>query len=466
MATSEPRQVLQWEIHKKLLQLNASQLYQLAATLDNEDDAELSKLSEPGLFYHISDYIKSEKLQDLEDAGMSRLLHLQDTVNEMTATNPSAHSRSSSPTDIPVPPMHTTGNEDTDSHTPPTHHVSVNTGGLKTHIDQVVRITDVTALLPRREFKIQGGQISDSGSEISYTHIGKQIDEAIENGITESEIVRAVLRVTKGGLFKEYLTNKDHFTVIELKKVLRTHIRDKSSRELLQELSNTKQQDRETPQQFVYRIMALRERVLLAAEQNDIDFSYDKKLVQGVFLHTLYQGLSEKNNNIRHDLKPYLAIPQVSDETILEQITRLTSEEAERAKRFLSSTKGRPVTVSAAQHPGDAMISSPAQPSIVSEVRANAVAITELSAQVSALTKNLEKCIPYKPDRSNVPPMVASTVQSQRTSRNGKCQECQQNGYDSCSHCFRCGQSGHRAVGCLNRSGSGNGRRSWERDGL
>lgn len=230
MATSEPRQVLQWEIHKKLLQLNASQLYQLAATLDNEDDAELSKLSEPGLFYHISDYIKSEKLQDLEDAGMSRLLHLQDTVNEMTATNPSAHSRSSSPTDIPVPPMHTTGNEDTDSHTPPTHHVSVNTGGLKTHIDQVVRITDVTALLPRREFKIQGGQISDSGSEISYTHIGKQIDEAIENGITESEIVRAVLRVTKGGLFKEYLTNKDHFTVIELKKVLRTHIRDKSSR--------------------------------------------------------------------------------------------------------------------------------------------------------------------------------------------------------------------------------------------
>ena len=72
--------------------------------------------------------------------------------------------------------------------------------------------------------------------------------------------------------------------------------------------------------------MALRERVLLAAEQNDIDFSYDKKLVQGVFLHTLYQGLSEKNNNIRHDLKPYLAIPQVSDETILEQITRLTSE--------------------------------------------------------------------------------------------------------------------------------------------
>lgn len=170
---------------------------------------------------------------------------------------------------------------------------------------------------------------------------------------------------------------------------------------------------------------------MLAAEQNDIDFSYDKKLVQGVFLHTLYQGLSEKNNNIRHDLKPYLAIPQVSDETILEQITRLTSEEAERAKRFLSSTKGRPVTVSAAQHPGDTMISSPAQQSIVSEVRANAVAITELSAQVSALTKNLEKCIPYKPDRSNFPPIVpivASTVQSQRTSRNGKCQECQQKG--------------------------------------
>ena len=111
--------------------------------------------------------------------------------------------------------------------------------------------------------------------------------------------------------------------------------------------------------------MALRERVLLAAEQNDLDFSYDKKLVQGVFLHTLYQGLSEKNESIRHGLKPYRATPQVRDETIVEQITRLTSEEAERAKRFLSSTKYRPVTVSAAQHPADAPIGSPAEPTIV-----------------------------------------------------------------------------------------------------
>lgn len=33
--------------------------------------------------------------------------------------------------------------------------------------DQVVRLTEVASLSTRREFKIHGGQLSDSGSEIS-----------------------------------------------------------------------------------------------------------------------------------------------------------------------------------------------------------------------------------------------------------------------------------------------------------
>lgn len=246
MTSSEPRQVLLWEIHKKLLQLNATQLYQLAASLENEDGGELSKLSKPELFYYISDYMKSKKLQSLEDAGMSRLLHLQDMVNEMTIVGIAPeHSRSSSPVTIPVLSTHTTHKENI-STLPINSNDSLNVSGSKMHTDQVVRISDMAAFLSRREFKIQGGQISDSGSEISYTHICKQIDEAIDTGVSESEIVRAVLRVTKGGLFKDYLTNKDDLTVAELKRVLRTHIRDKSSRELVQELSNTKQLEKET----------------------------------------------------------------------------------------------------------------------------------------------------------------------------------------------------------------------------
>ena len=65
--------------------------------------------------------------------------------------------------------------------------------------DQVVRLTDVVSLLPRREFKIHGGQLSDSGSEISYNSICKQIDEGLKEGFSESKVIRTVIKVTKRG---------------------------------------------------------------------------------------------------------------------------------------------------------------------------------------------------------------------------------------------------------------------------
>ncbi|XP_025757014.1 uncharacterized protein LOC109195871 isoform X1 [Oreochromis niloticus] len=210
--------------------------------------------------------------------------------------------------------------------------------------DQVLSLSDVAALFPRREFKLHGGQISDLGSDISYSSLCKQIDEGLQEGFTECEIIRTVLKIMKPGTLKEMLTNKDDLTVDGLKKLLRSHIRDKNSAELFQELSNAKQQDKESAQQFLYRIIGLKQRVLFESRQPGADFNYDKKLVQGTFLHTLYQGFNEKNNYVRQDLKPFLNDLQVSDDFLLEQITKSTSEEAERLRRLGTASKTRPVT--------------------------------------------------------------------------------------------------------------------------
>jgi len=67
-----------------------------------------------------------------------------------------------------------------------------------------------------------------------------------------------VLKMIKPGNFKDMLTNKDDLTVAELKRFLKSHMRERSSTELFQELSSAKQQDKE------------------------------------VFFHRLYQGLNEK----------------------------------------------------------------------------------------------------------------------------------------------------------------------------
>lgn len=90
--------------------------------------------------------------------------------------------------------------------------------------------------------------------------------------------------------------------------------------------------------------MGLKQRVLFESQQPGAEFSYDKKLVQGTFLHTLYQGFNEKNNHIRHNLKHLLTDLQISDDFLLDQITKSTSDEAERLKRLGSVAKTRRVT--------------------------------------------------------------------------------------------------------------------------
>lgn len=446
--------------------LSVSQLHALAITLHEGEVPDVSETTELELFDYIITYVKSEKLRGLEDEGMSCLLHLQDQIKEL--------SHGSDDTQASITPVEVTsatviGSQVTDDMaTVDTVSKGTDTAtpSVSEQVSGLLRITDVAALLPRREFKIHGGQISEGGSEITYSSICKQMDEGLRERFTETEVIRTVLKVIKPGPFRDMLTNKYDLTVDELKRFLRSHLRDKSSTELFQELSNTRQQDKETAQQFVYRIMGLKQRVLFASQQSGAELSYDKKLVQGVFLHTLYQGLNEKNSNIRHDIKPYISDLQVTDDFILEQITKSASEESERLKRLGPSTRPKPVTISSAQQ-GDSERSEKFQPTPDdSEAQANRIAIMELTAHLSALTQKVEKLL--KPTvgeaQGGASPLAANSA-TERTNTKGKCHECSQQGNANCPHCFRCGQAGHRAIGCLKKQRSGNGVRSLERDG-
>ncbi len=252
---------------------------------------------------------------------------------------------------------------------------------------------------------MHGGVISDSGSDMSYSSVCKQIDEGVKEKSSESEIICTLLRMIKPGHFKDMLTNKDDLTIAELKRFLKSHMRERSSTELFQELSTAKQQDKETPQQFVYRLLGVKQKVLSASQHGGSEFNYDKRLVQGVFLHTLYQGLNENNFNIRLDIKPYISDLTVTDDFILEQVTKSANEETERQKRLSTVHKHKLLTVNATQSQKDSETGYETfQRRVEGEVRANRTALMELTAQVSALTKNLEKML-----------SPSATVQSQTT---------------------------------------------------
>ncbi len=386
MASSAPLRALLWDIQRQLYLLSEEQLYKLASSLEDERDTavpEVTGTNEPELFEFIVDYMKSDQLKKLEDEGMSCLLTIRDKIDELKFSMGSKLDMDTANNDKEV-------------------------SGVSSVAEQVsglVRLTDVAALLPRREFKMHGGVISDSGSDMSYSSVCKQIDEGVKEKSSESEIICTLLRMIKPGHFKDMLTNKDDLTIAELKRFLKSHMRERSSTELFQELSTAKQQDKETPQQFVYRLLGVKQKVLSASQHGGSEFNYDKRLVQGVFLHTLYQGLNENNFNIRLDIKPYISDLTVTDDFILEQVTKSANEETERQKRLSTVHKHKLLTVNATQSQKDSETGYETfQRRVEGEVRANRTALMELTAQVSALTKNLEKML-----------SPSATVQSQTT---------------------------------------------------
>ena len=219
----------------------------------------------------------------------------------------------------------------------------------------------------------------------------------------------------------------------------------------------------ESPQQFLYRLMGLKQRVIFESQQPGVEFSYDRRLVQGTFPHTLYQGLNERNTYVRHDIKPFLSDMQASDDFLLEQMTKSMTEEEGRLKRLGAVAKYRPVTVSSARYDHDRQTDTTKPSPVDAELQANRDAIRELTAQVSSLTRHMT-LVEKSAERvqSGCPSTSVSLPRTLSADKKGRCHDCVVNGTMSCPHCFVCGQAGHRAIGCLQRKSSGNGRKSLE----
>lgn len=443
------RRELLWDIQKELHRLiSASRtdlLYRLAVSCEAEATEDLPEggATEIEIFDFIVDFLKGEQLKHLEDQGMARLRDFRNLIDRLQALAPDPVNRSGSTGSV------------MDGQTEPAPVGVEQVSGL-------IRLEDVAAFLPRREFKIHGGQIADSDSELSYSSVCKQMDEGVTQKYSESEIIRTVLKVIKPGTFKDMLNTKEDLTLAEFKRFLRAHLRDKSSAELFQELSNAKQHEKETPQQFVYRMMGLKQRVMSASQQHGSEFKYDHNLVQGVFIHSLYQGFNEKCTYVRRDIRPYISDTNIADDAILEQITHSANEEAERQNRLGPTHRPKLAAVNV-KHDSD----HPHATQVTGEVQANRTAIHELTAQVSALARSLEKVM--RPGEGgalqNTRTAPPTTTQPDKPETRGKCRQCATQGNGICTHCFRCGQAGHRAVGCMMKSTqSGNEVRPLERD--
>ncbi|XP_028299402.1 uncharacterized protein LOC114461495 [Gouania willdenowi] len=533
---STARKELVWEIKKSLFRLSNTDLYEVVRSIaaDSQESNKLSLSDEEGCMDYVTAYLQSSALSGLEDEGMSQLLTLHDLVRGLT-------SGQSVDVMIPVEPGPFTVVPD---HTPQTHLSSDNTQHniqLYSHpnmpvntptqsveelkkiyeelgerlkqceataaptvmplIQQREPITHSTqqpermfplkdlSYLQRREFKIHGGQIGDQNSDISYSSLGKQIEEGLREGFAETEVVRGVIKIVKPGTFKDMLINNEEMTVSELKGFLRSHLGEKAMTEMFQELMCSRQAEQESPQQFLYRMIGLKQKLLSQSKQASTGISYDPKTIQEVFLHTVYQGLSAKHADLRQRLRPLISNSQVTDEAILCQVVKIISDENEHLRRLGQTPRQKTIYAHSAKVETEAKPSNDKLRDTTMDSK-DRQTIQQLSVQVETLTHMVAALMDQQTSNAHAtrpliapvphhhqlqtPPQLLSSKPPQHLlrpsptqvkGRTARCPRCTEQDLLECSHCFVCGEVGHRAVGCLMRTKSqGNGIRSLPRD--
>lgn len=307
------------------------------------------------------------------------------------------------------------------------------------------RIPEVTI---RRDFRISG-QIGEGGQRdrLSYTNLLYQIENGLRKGHSEPEVIEAVIRAISPGLkIRDMLEIKTDLTLTQLKTILKGHYREDDTSDLYQKLINISQEQKESPQDFLFRAIELKDRLLYISRGKGEEH-YGADLVKRKFLRSVGTGLL--NDNIKFQITSLLDNPDVTDETLIERLNEAVNLEAERLNKLKRNNAKAPKIneLLTPEGPGTGPQTTSARTKentkaarAPPEVHA---LVTELKAEVAEVKQMVLASLNNK-----LQPTKRPTYNAGPRRRRG-CRTCQNNGEgDNCTHCFKCGQSGHISRGC------------------
>lgn len=291
----------------------------------------------------------------------------------------------------------------------------------------------------RREFKISG-QVGEAGQKerLSFMSLIHQIERGKERKYADEDIVDAVIRAMAPGLtLRAYLESKPQLNLPTLRRLIRSHYQEKEATELYHDLSRAAQGQRESPHDFLLRLLALKQKIMFVSQEAGSSFRYDSSLVENMFRHSALTGIT--NEGVRNDMKPYLNDSAASDEDLLEKINLAANNETER----LNKQKRR----------------TPAQVNIIQETSEAKMDMSSIHKEIKALIRAEIAAIR---DSSPAPVRERQGPARQRSPLEWGCTECRKKGEGrQCRHCYKCGSAGHLARGCT----AGNDQRAPLRDG-
>lgn len=284
-----------------------------------------------------------------------------------------------------------------------------------------------------REFKISG-TIGSAGQKdrINYTSLAYQIDNGMKQGFSETDIKSAIIKaISPGSALRSYFEGRRDLNLKQMMKFLRNHFKEKNATSLFTDLANAVQDLNESAQDFVIRLMSLRQKILAVSMEED-EFPYDERLVKQRFVYAVGTGL--RNENVRQGMKSILNMSS-SDEDILQKLNDLMSEEQEHVNKVKKRVDVIKVDASVVKDPPDQTQNILKQ-------------INELRTQLDKLVQSAPSSLINNGTTGSAGGNTQRTGVFYRTEYR-RCQDCVSVGnFGRCVHCFRCGSETHRVADC------------------
>ncbi|KAL9971667.1 hypothetical protein ACROYT_G017864 [Oculina patagonica] len=306
-----------------------------------------------------------------------------------------------------------------------------------------------------QESGVKTEQIGNSRQKdrLSFTSLAHQINAGLKRGYKEEEIVEAVIRAINPGLrLRSYLEGRPDLELARLRKILRSHYQERGATEMYQLLSSAVQEAGETPQDFLVRLLDLKQKVMFASQEAGSDLKYDPKLVQCMFLHSLLTGL--RNDSIKMEIKLCLQNTQVEDEERFEKLSAAVCNETERMQK-LGSRHDQPTNMTPTQLVAQVATHDDSHASVEGKTpekppKVNLLTeVRELKAELAAIREGMEQ-------QSRASPHPQYNLVKQGRVRPRGCWNCERQGRGFRSnHCFNCGDAGHFSYQCQRSSRRG-----------
>ena len=119
-----------------------------------------------------------------------------------------------------------------------------------------------------------------------------QIQNGLKKNFSESDICDTVINsISSELLLKSYLEGKPDMNIASLSKVRGSYFKEPNSTALFTALSNSRHATNESAQEYVMRLMSLRQKILLVIKEESC--SYNEELTQNHFYPCRFDRTSE-----------------------------------------------------------------------------------------------------------------------------------------------------------------------------